>query len=287
MNICILGDEHPEWEEKQLIREAGKIFDKVVYVPINKVRIDSFSKTRAVYKSYNIGNFDCVLPRISRHYMHHAYTICSLIQNRTFLPMKPEGIIIGHNKFLTLQRLSRASIEVPKTFLASTRKAINDTLNEISYPIVIKLLYGEEGKGVMFADSKSSAVSLIDAMESLKHPLFVEEYLPSGHKDLRILVIGDEIVGSMRRHAMEGERRANVSIGGSTEVIKETDELKELAFKTSKAIGLDICGVDIIEDKKPLVIEANVFPGFHGLSGATGKNIARHIVRYMKENVKK
>ncbi len=196
-------------QELWLIEEAKKRFDKVTYAEIPYVRI----KNNEVYlKHTKLSDYDCVLPRIPRTYMNYGYLICKLLENRVFLPLKPESIITTHNKFLTLEVLDKAEIPIPKTYVALTRTAMMGVLDKIKYPVVIKLLYGSLGKGVMFAESRQSAIPLLDTMETVNKPFLVEEYIKNPGEDIRALVIGNSVAAAMRRKAGRGERRANIGL---------------------------------------------------------------------------
>jgi ribosomal protein S6--L-glutamate ligase len=213
--------------------------------------------------------------------MNYGYLICKLLENKVFLPLKPEAIITTHNKFLTLEVLDREGIPIPKTYLTLTRNAMMGVLDKIKYPVVIKLLYGSLGKGVMFAESRQSAVPLLDTMETMNKPFLVEEYIKNPGEDIRALVIGNSVVAAMRRKAGRGEIRANIGVGGKGKKINLSPEIKDLAVKTAKALGLGITGVDIImSEKGPLVIEANVNVHFEGITEATGVNIAEQMINY-------
>ncbi|MCX6818590.1 MAG: RimK family alpha-L-glutamate ligase, partial [Candidatus Aenigmarchaeota archaeon] len=278
-DVCILGPMIKKQQELWLIEEAKKRFDKVTYAEIPYVRI----KNNEVYlKHTKLSDYDCVLPRIPRTYMNYGYLICKLLENRVFLPLKPESIITTHNKFLTLEVLDKAEIPIPKTYVALTRTAMMGVLDKIKYPVVIKLLYGSLGKGVMFAESRQSAIPLLDTMETMNKPFLVEEYIKNPGEDIRALVIGNSVAAAMRRKAGRGERRANIGAGGTGKKIKLPPEIQDLAIRTAKALGLGITGVDIImSERGPLVIEANVNVYFEGITEATGINLAEQMINYM------
>ncbi len=284
-SICILGPKHRYEQVLWLLEEAKEIFDTAVYVPIANTYLSNTSKGVDVfYKKGALSKFDAILPRLPRTYRNYGYIVTKLLAGKTVLPFKPESVYITHNKFLTLIALDRANVPIPKTYLASTRKAIERMLGKADYPVVIKLLYGSLGTGVMFAETKKSAIPLVDVLESMKEPVFVEEFLENPGEDIRALVIGDEVVASMKRKSKGGDMRANIGAGGVGKKIKLSSELQNLAVSTAKALKLGIAGVDIIETANgPFVIEANVNVHFEGITKATGVNIAKRMVEYMKE----
>ena len=162
------------------------------------------------------------------------------------------------------------------------RSELEKVLDEMKYPLVLKLLYGSMGVGVMFADSKQSAVSIIDALERFKEPIFVEEFVPPGNEDIRAYIVGGKVIASMKRVARVGEHRANIGMGGEGKPYKLTRKEERLAVRAAKAMGMRICGVDIMPGPEgPVVIETNVNAQFKGLEAATGKNVAGEIVKFL------
>ena len=154
----------------------------------------------------------------------------------------------------------------------------------MKYPVVMKLLYGSLGKGVMFADSKHSALSMMDTLERFKEPIFIEEYIKNPNEDIRAYVVGEEVVASMKRIARKDEKRANTGIGGSGMKFDIPYDYEILAIRALKDLHMDICGVDIVEGPKgPVVIEANASAQFRELDKITIKNVARKIMSYVKE----
>jgi ribosomal protein S6--L-glutamate ligase len=164
---------------------------------------------------------------------------------------------------------------------------MEEILDHMSYPVVMKLLYGSLGKGVMFADSKQSTTSLMDTLERFKEPIFLEEFIRNPGEDIRAFVLGDNVLASMKRKAKRDERRANIAIGGSGEQIELSPKMKDLAIKAAKVLGMNVCGVDIIEGiEGPQIIEANVNVHFEGLTRTTGINVARKVVEWVKKETR-
>jgi ribosomal protein S6--L-glutamate ligase len=195
-------------------------------------------------------------------------------------------VYIAHNKFMTLLVLKGAGFPVPNTYLAVSRAQLEDLLDEMRYPVVMKLLYGSLGKGVMFADSKGSAVSMMDTLERFKVPIFLEQYIPNPGEDIRVFVLGARVIGAMKRRAQRDERRANIAIGGRGVAIRLKPEVEFLAIDAAKTLGMDVCGIDVILGPKgPQIIEANVNVHFEELARVTGVNVPRQIVEWIKEEI--
>jgi ribosomal protein S6--L-glutamate ligase len=202
------------------------------------------------------------------------------------MPIEPESVIISHNKFLALQVLKEAGIPVPSTFLTVSRKALESMLDTMKYPVVMKLLYGSLGKGVMFADSKESAKSLMDTLERFKEPIFLEEFVPNAGEDIRVFVLGDKVLGAEKRKAQRDERRTNIAIGGIGEPAELDKYTKNIAIKAAKALGMGITGVDVITGPNgPVILEANVNVHFEGITRVLKLNVAKAIVEYVRDEV--
>jgi len=287
MRGCILGPIKKSECELWLLEEGKKVFDEFFYVPIPEVKIKFGDKTKVYFKNRNLAKLDFIIPRIPRTYAKLGYITLSILKDKLYIPIRPESVLISHNKFLTLVALKESWLPVPDTYLSISRQALENLFDRIYFPVVMKLLDGSLGKGVMFADSKESVVSIMDTLERFKEPIFLEEYIPNPGEDIRIFVLGDRVLAAMKRKAKRGERRANISIGGIGEPMKIDLDLEDLATKSAKALGMDICGIDVLRGpRKSIVIEANVNVHFEGLTKATGINVAEKIVEYVKNGVK-
>jgi ribosomal protein S6--L-glutamate ligase len=155
-------------------------------------------------------------------------------------------------------------------------------------PLVIKLLEGTQGIGVVLAETKKAAESVIEAFMGLKANILVQEYIKeSGGADIRCLVVGDRVVAAMKRQAAEGEFRSNLHRGGSASIVKLTPEERKTAVKAANIMGLNVAGVDILRSARgPLVMEVNSSPGLGGIETATGKDVAGMIIEFIEKNAK-
>lgn len=288
MKLAILGPLNRRYEEIRLLKEAPKHFDSVSYFPIPQVVVELENESfKMTYKNKDLADYDVILPRMPRSYKTFGTTLLYFLAKLGKpLPIEPWAVVTSHNKFLTLTLLQEAGIPIPETYMSLKRKVIEYVLSTMSYPAVLKLLYGSMGVGVMFADSKQSAVSIIDAMERFNEPIFVEDFIPPGDTDIRAYVIGGKVVASMKRTAQKGDRRANIGMGGEGHVYKLTNEEKKLALKAAEVMGTRICGVDIMPSPSgPVIIETNVNAQFKGIEKATKKNIAGNILEFLSKGV--
>lgn len=288
MKLAIIGPRRRGYEEERLLEEGRKIFEKVDYFPIPQIIIEIQKDKKLFYRNKNLFEYDVILPRIPRSYKTYGFILLSLLKDfGKYLPIDPFSIILSHNKFLTLLCFVERNLPVPKTFLAFKRKIIEESLDEITLPIVLKLLHGSKGIGVMFADSKQSARSIMDTLERFRQSIFIEEYVENPGEDVRAYVIGNEIF-AMKRKARRDERRANIAIGGKGEAYKLKEKEMDLVLDAAHSLKMEICGIDFIPSYKgPVLIEANVNAQFKGLEEATKVNIAKKILEFLKKEVKR
>ncbi len=271
--------------EKWILKEGKRLIRNFYYIPINEVVVKDGIP---YFRGKSLRELDFIIPRLPRVYSWIGFQILDLLREDVYFPILPESLILSHNKFLTLVVLSEFGIPVPKTYLSLTRKTLEKIVKKIGFPVVFKLLYGSLGRGVMFGDSFPSAISIMDALERFKEPIFVEEYIPHKGEDIRVFVLGERTIAE-KRIAKKGERRTNLGIGGRGVYIKNLDpEIREISLKASKALGMQISGIDVIESEKgPVVIEANVNVHFEGLTKVSGISIAREIVKFVRDEYKK
>ena len=203
------------------------------------------------------------------------------------MPIKPNAFTIGHDKLLTHLALQYHKIPMPDTYIVSSADAAKKILEQVNYPVILKFPQGTQGKGVMFAESFAAASSMLDAIENLKRPFLIQEYVETDDSDIRAFVVGDKVVTSMKRKAVFGEKRANIHAGGKGEVFVMDAHTKKIAVDTAKSIGAEICAVDMLETAKgPEVIEANVSPGLQGITEVTKIDVADKIAKYLYEKTK-
>ena len=155
-------------------------------------------------------------------------------------------------------------------------------------PVVIKLLEGTQGIGVVLAETKKAAESIIEAFMGLKANILVQEFIKeAGGADIRCFVVGDKVIAAMKRQGAEGEFRSNLHRGGSAVVVKLSPAERKTAVDAAKAMGLYMCGVDILRSNNgPVVMEVNSSPGLEGIETATGKDIASMVIKFIENNAK-
>jgi ribosomal protein S6--L-glutamate ligase len=198
-----------------------------------------------------------------------------------------DAIIKSRDKLFSLQLLLRQGVQIPTSGFASSPLDTSDLIEMVGgSPLIVKLLEGTQGKGVVLAETKKAAESVINAFKSLNANILVQEFIKEADgKDLRCFVVDGKVVATMQRSAPPGEFRANVHLGGVSSLIKTTPEERKMAIKATKAMGLKVAGVDIIRSSRgPLVLEVNSSPGLEGIEAATQKDVAIKMIRSIEKN---
>ncbi len=260
-----------------------KYFAQVDQLQLKNVEIRFGKEAGIFYEGQPFGQYDCVYVKGSFRYANLLRSLATLLEKNTaYMPLSGTAFTLTHNKLLTHLLLQQHNIPMPRTYLSSTVDAAKALLQRVSFPIVMKFPEGTQGKGVMFADSLGSALSLLDALGALNQPFLIQEYVETEGTDIRALVAGEKVVAAMRRRAQKEEKRANIHVGGIGEPVQLTREVMKIAVATAKALQADICGVDILEGAVgPLVIEANVSPGLQELSKVSTLDVADELARFL------
>lgn len=195
-----------------------------------------------------------------------------------------EAFLLARDKWQSLQALVQAKIPVPDTFLIGNEFGAAQAIHQMPEPYVIKTLSGSQGIGVMLAESKQSAVSILDTLKSKVVPTLLQEFIVEAKgADVRCFVIGDRVVAAMKRISKDGEFRANFHLGGQAEPIQLNEQEQEIAIRAAKAIGLEVAGVDLIySEQGVLVLEANASPGLELIERTSGQDIAKFMIEYLE-----
>ncbi len=285
MKVCVIGSRARASSTMKIFEalKENRKFKSVFFATTESIKIGvKKDKFPIFYKDIDLSKFDVVIPRIGASKAVFGYLLVKyLIKKDVYVPMTPESILIAHDKFLTLEALNKANIPIPETYLTMSTSTAKRIIEDMKPPVVMKLLGGTGGKGVLFAPEKESAVTMIDTLGALNQPLFIERYIKNPGEDIRIIVVGDEAVASMKRKAKKGETRSNLASGGKGVPYSINSEIENLAIRSAEAIGAEICGIDIVESRKgPVVLEVNICPGMK-ISQVTGIDVEKRIAEYL------
>jgi ribosomal protein S6--L-glutamate ligase len=292
MKFAVLGARETEagYSTKRILEEARKDFKQVKLIPAIHVRLRTDKKgLHALYEKDDLEDYDYILPRIDSKRAQVGYPIMRFLDHLGIRkPYVSETILIAHNKFITLEQLTKHGIPIPETFLTSSRESAKKIMEKFKLPAVIKLLSGFGGEGVLMVDSKEAFKSIIETMKILKQEMLIEKYVENPGEDVRGIMAGDEIIASYKRIAPPGEKKSNIHLGGHATSYKLTPEMEEIVFKSGEAIKSKLCAIDmIVGDKGPQVIEVNINFGLKAIEKTTDINVARRIIEFVKDEVKK
>ncbi|WP_010253323.1 30S ribosomal protein S6--L-glutamate ligase [Myroides injenensis] len=237
-----------------------------------------------------LNDFDAVIPRIRPSMTYYGCALTRHFESLKVYSLNSAAAITqSRDKLFSLQLLLNNGIDIPTTGFANSPLDTNDLIKMVGgSPLIVKLLEGTQGKGVVLAETKKAAESVINAFKSLNANILVQEFIKEANgKDIRCFVVDGKVVAAIQREAVPGEFRANIHLGGTASVIKVTAEEKKIAIKAAKAMNLKVAGVDIIRSAKgPLLLEVNSSPGLEGIEGATNKDIASEMIKAIEKQVK-
>ena len=229
---------------------------------------------------------DILLPRVGATINDYALSVVRHFElSGTRVVNGFESILMARNKFLGLQRLAEQGVGVPDTYLVVTREGFERAVERLGgYPVVAKMPSSRQGNGVMLVESRATASFVMNNLMDNTRGILVQEYIPpEGRTDIRAFVLGDRVLGAMSLKPNPGDFRTNIHITGEGRLLTLNPGLSKLAVRSSRSLGLEISGCDILfqENDAPRVIEVNYSPGFSGLERTTGINIAKQIIRYV------
>lgn len=242
------------------------------------------------YNGVAITGVNAIIPRIGASVSFYGTAVVRQFEMMGVYSINESvAITRSRDKLRAVQLLARKGIGLPVTGFANSPNDSHDLLDFVGgAPVVIKLLEGTQGVGVVLAETKKAAESVIEAFSGLKANFMVQEFIrEAGGADIRCFVIGDKVVASMKRQGKDGEFRSNLHRGGSATLIKITPEERSTAVRSAKAMGLNVAGVDLLRSNHgPVVMEVNSSPGLEGIENATQKNVAGLIVEFIEKNGK-
>ena len=287
MNILILSRNKNLYSTSRLVESGNSRGHNIRVIDYMRCYMNVTSSNPTVfYGGESIGKVGAVIPRIGASNTFYGTAVVHQFEMMDSYCINPsDAIIRSRDKLRSLQILAREGINMPITGFASHTKDIEGVIEKVgSSPLVMKLLQGTQGQGIVLAETKKAAESVMSAFRQLDADIMVQEFIKeSSGTDIRAFVIGDEVVAAMQRIAPEGEFRSNVHRGGHTRVVKLTDQEIHIAVKACKILGLSIAGVDLMRsDRGPLILEVNSSPGLQGIESCTQINIADNIFKFIE-----
>jgi len=292
MRIALLSQAGSRlYSNKRLLEAAKARGHEIKVVPTLKCYMDIASHQPSVHLAgEELEFFDAVIPRIGVSVTFYGCAVLRQFEMMGTYPLNESvAITRSRDKLRSLQILSRAGIGLPLTGFAASTENTQDLISLVGgAPLVVKLLEGTQGQGIVLAETRKAAETIIDAFRQLSANFLVQEFIKeAGGSDIRAFVVGDKVVAAMMRSAREGEFRSNLHRGGTAKVIRLTPEERSTAIRAAKKMGLNVAGVDILRSNHgPVVMEVNSSPGLEGIEAATNKDIASLIIQFLEKHAK-
>ena len=294
MKIAILSNGPGNYSTKRLKEEAIKRGHEVTVVKYRECYASIEQNNPTVsYRGEDLEHFDAIIPRIASNMTRYGPAIVRQLEMQGVYTVSSSiAISRSRDKLRSMQLLAKSGVGIPKTIVSRNTTDIDDLLEQLGgMPVIIKLARGTHGNGVVLAETKKAAKSVLQAFyltnddgTNILLQEFVEE---SAGTDIRAFVVGSRVVASMKRQSLDDDFRSNLHKGGEGTTVKLTDEEKKVAIKAAKAMGLNIAGVDMMRSNRgPLVLEVNASPGF-GIEKVTGRDVAGAIIEYVELNAKR
>lgn len=291
MKIAILSRKSSLYSTSRLVKAAEERGHTVRVIDHLHCFMDITSDKPSIHygdEEFNSKSFDAVIPRIGASVTFYGTAVVRQFEMMgVYCVNESVAITRARDKLRSLQLLSRKKVGIPVTAFAHSPDSISGVIREVGgAPCVIKLLEGTQGIGVVLAETKKAAESVIQAFMGLKSNILVQEFIKeSGGSDLRCFVVGGKVIAAMQRTAPPGEFRSNLHRGGTAQLVKLTAAEKRTAINAAKVMGLNVCGVDLLRSSRgPLVMEVNSSPGLEGIENATEKDVAGLIIDFIVEN---
>lgn len=291
MKIAIMTRNAGLYSHRRLIETAEAAGHEIVGIDHLRCYMNITSKHPELrYSGERLTGFDAVIPRIGASRTFYGLAVLRQFEMMGVFPVN-ESVAISRSrdKLRSLQLLARKGVGMPVTGFANKPDDVPELIRMVGgSPVVIKLLQGTQGIGVVLAETRKAAESVIEAFMGLKADILVQEFIKeAGGADIRCFVIGDKVIAAMKRQAGEGEFRSNLHRGGTASLVRISPDERRTAIAAAKAMGLNVAGVDLLRSSRgPLVMEVNSSPGLEGIETATGKNIAGMVIDWTEKNQK-
>jgi ribosomal protein S6--L-glutamate ligase len=288
VKIAILSRNRKLYSTRRLIEAAQERGHEVRVLDVLRCYMNIAShKPRVHYKGEGLEDFDAVIPRIGASVTFYGTAVLRQFEMMGVVSLNESvAITRSRDKLRSLQLLSRRGIGMPLTGYANKPDDIKDVIEMVGgAPVVIKLLQGTQGIGVVLAETRKAAESVIEGFMGVKADILIQEFIKeAGGSDIRCFVIDGKVVAAMKRQGAAGEFRSNLHRGGTSTLIRITPEERSTAVRAAKIMGLNVAGVDLLRSNHgPVVMEVNSSPGLEGIENSTGKNIAGLIIANLEK----
>lgn len=283
LKVAILSGRPDLYSTRRLLEEATKAGLEAEVVDYRRCSLGIGSMSTVTYQGRNL-HPHVIIPRIGHRSTRFGTAVVRQFQSMGVkTTTQPGAILRARDKFAALQALAAAGVPVPATSAARSPSGIGEVLDLVGgAPVVVKLLEGTHGSGVVLAETRKAAESLLAAFHQLDADMCVQTFVKEAKgEDLRVFVVNGKVVAAMRRKAAAGEFRANLHQGGEAYPVELSAEEERAAITAAACVGLDVAGVDLLRTANgPLALEVNVSPGLQGIESTTGVNVAAEIISF-------
>jgi ribosomal protein S6--L-glutamate ligase len=292
MNIAILSKGSANYSTKRLKEVAKARGHQVRVINYAKCYV-SIEKDKPVirYKGESLGQFDAIIPRIAQSYTKYGTAVVRQFESQgAYSTASSLAIVRSRDKLRAYQILAKAGVGIPKTVFARETANFEDVVELAGgTPLIIKVARGTHGNGVVLAETPKAAKAVMQAFYVEGVNFLVQEFVKeSAGTDIRAFVVGSQVVASIIRQSLDDDFRSNTHQGGVGSAVKLTDEETKTAVKAAKAMGLSICGVDMMRsDRGPLVLEVNSSASLKTPELVTKRDVATKIIEYVEMNAKR
>ena len=289
MKIAILSRNKNLYSTNRLLEAAVERGHEVDVIDYVRCHMDITAHRPKIFLGKTeLSGYDAIIPRIGASHTFFGTAVVRQFEMMNVYSVN-ESIAISRSrdKLRSLQLLARKGLGLPITAFASDPRTTGDLIDTCrGAPLVIKLLEGTQGKGVVLAETRNAAESVIEAFRGLNANILVQEFIKeAGGADIRCFVVGEKVVASMMRQGKEGEFRSNLHKGGTANLIKITPEERSTAVRAAKVMGLNVAGVDLLRSNHgPVIMEVNSSPGLEGIEAASGKDVGGAIIQFIENN---
>jgi RimK family alpha-L-glutamate ligase len=284
-------DDLTNYETDRLLEEGSSLVELILH-PRLDILVDRDDRRSIRYKSKVVDLPDVIIPRTGSGTGYFGFSVYRHFE-RLGVPMcnGSAAIEMTKDKLWASQVFAEHGLPTPKTMLVKHPVDAKLVKKVIGFPAVVKIFSGSYGRGVYLVRSIEEFTDFIEFAHGIKQDeaIIVQEYVDSKPgEDIRAYVVGNKVLGAMKRSSTDGSFKANITRGGVGENFPLNDRIVELSLKTVEAIGLDIAGIDLLFDKDDYKLcEANSAPGFKGFEKYTGVNVAKEIVNFARKKSKK
>lgn len=291
LRIALLATNPDLYSNKRIMEAGDERGHEMMFVNIRHcyMKLDAMHPEVHYRGGRLLEDLDAVITRIRPSQTFYGCAIARQFESMGISVVNSaKSIAQSRDKLYSLQLLIQSGLEIPVTGFTDSPMDTRDLIEMVGgAPLIVKLLEGAQGRGVVMAETRKAAESVINAFKAVRANLLVQEFVKEAEgRDLRCFVIDGKVVATIERRAAKGEFRANLHQGGSASVVRITKEERQIAAKAAKTLGLRFAGVDIIRSQKgPLLLEVNSSPGLEGIETASGKDIAGMMINAIERKL--